>query len=147
MRAGTTNPRQRLCKEAIAGESGCRQFLSIKRRIWSAAQRSGKWYHQASYLVTQPHHTTRGRDSDETTRNKSLDTDFLGRLGQRNLVLLLGRADAANNNIDVGQRFDELLLWGLEITFSDRNTSLLQLDDGGLVDRDWADEGDHLLHN
>lgn len=100
-----------------------------------------------AYLVTQPHHTTGGCNGDETTGNESLDADFLRRLGQRDLVLLLSRADTADDDIDLGQRLDQLLLACLQVAFPDGNTTILQSDNSGLVNGDRANEGDHLLHN
>lgn len=108
-----------------------------------------RYYHATrvsiSYLIAQPHDTAGRCDGDETTRDEPLDTDFLGRLGQRDLVLLLGGADTADNDFDVGESFNQVLLGRLQVAFADLNPALLQLPDGGFVDRDRANKGDHLL--
>lgn len=98
-----------------------------------------------SYLVAQPHHAAWWCHGDETARNEPLDAHPLRGLGQGNLILLLGGADTADDDIDVGQRFDEMLLGGLQVAFANPHPALLQLDDGGLVDRGRADESEDLL--
>jgi hypothetical protein len=59
--------------------------------------------------------------------------------------LLLCRADTADDDIDLGQDFDELLLGGLQVTLADFDSSFLELLNGGLVYGDGADEGVNVL--
>lgn len=100
-----------------------------------------------SYLVTQPHHPTRGSYRDKSTRNESFDADLLRGLGQRNLILLLRGTNTTDDDIDLGQRFDEMLLGSLQIAFADMYPPILQLDDSGLGNRGGTDESDDLLFN
>lgn len=117
-------------------------FLSGTNTVSSATGPSAP---RETHLVTQPHDAAGGRDGDETTGNESLDADPLRSLGQGNLVLLLGGADTADDDIDVVQRFNELLLGSLQVAFADLHPAFLQLRDGGLGDGDWADKGEDLL--
>lgn len=99
----------------------------------------------SSYLITQPHDTARWANGDETTRNESLHTGLFRCLGERDLVLLFGRTDAADNHINASQRLDELLLWGLQVAFPNLASSILEARDSWLLGRDWANKGDDLL--
>ena len=98
-----------------------------------------------SYLVTQPHDTTRWADGDETTWNESLHTSLFGCLGERDLVLLFGRTDTADNHINTSQRFDEVLLWGLQVAFPNLASPILEARDSWLLGRDRANKSDDLL--
>lgn len=101
--------------------------------------------HNSSYLVTQPHDTTRWADGDETTWYESLHTGLFGCLGERNLVLLFGRTDAADNHINTGQRLDQLLLWGLQVAFPNLASPILEARNSWLLGRDRANKSDDLL--
>jgi len=59
--------------------------------------------------------------------------------------LLLCRADAADDDIDPGQDFDELLLRRLQVALADLDSSFLELQNGGLVYGDGADKGVNVL--
>lgn len=54
----------------------------------------------STYFVPQPHDTTRGCHGDETTWNESLNSGPLRSFGKRNLILLLGRTNTADDDID-----------------------------------------------
>lgn len=99
----------------------------------------------SSYLVAQPHHTTGRCRGDETTGNKPLHVHLLRGLGEGDLVLLLRGADAADDDIDAVQRFDELLLGRLQVTFANFDPSFLQSQNGGFVGGRGADETDDFL--
>lgn len=99
----------------------------------------------SSYLVTQPHDTTRWADGDETTWNESLHARLFGCLGERDLVLLFGRTDTADNHINTSQRFNELLLWGLQVAFPNLASPILEARDSWLLGRDRANKSDDLL--
>lgn len=98
-----------------------------------------------TYLIPQPHNTTGGRNSDESARNKPLDTRFLSCLGERNLVLLLCGTDAADNHINIREGSRQRLFGAFEVAFTDLNSSFLQRDDGGLLNGPRTHEGVNLL--
>lgn len=98
-----------------------------------------------SYLVTQPHDTTRWADGDETTWNESLHASLFGCLGERDLVLLFGRTNTADNHINTSQRLDELLLWGLQVAFPNLAAPILKARYSWLLGRDRANKSDNLL--
>jgi len=99
-----------------------------------------------SYLISQPHDTAWRANGNESTRNKSLHTGLLSCLGERDLVLLLGGTDTADDHIDLSQRFDELFLWGLQVAFPNLTSPILEARDGWLLSRDRANKGNDLLH-
>ena len=61
--------------------------------------------------------------------------------------MLLCRTDTADDDIDLGQDFDELLLRSLQVTLADLDSSILELLNGRLVYGDGADEGVNVLLN
>jgi hypothetical protein len=61
--------------------------------------------------------------------------------------LLLCRADTADDDIDLGQNFNELLLRRLQVALADLDSSLLELLNGRLVYGNGADEGVNILHD
>jgi hypothetical protein len=98
-----------------------------------------------SYLVTQPHDTAGWADGDETTRHKPLDAGLLGRFSERDLVLLFGGTDTADDHIDLSQSFDELFLGGLQVAFPNLNAPILETCDGRLLGRNRTDKSDDFL--
>lgn len=99
----------------------------------------------SSYLVTQPHDTARWANGDETTWNESLHAGLFRCLGERDLVLLFGRTDTADDHINTSQRLDELLLWGLQVAFPNLASSFLKARDSWLLGGNRANKGDDLL--
>lgn len=99
----------------------------------------------ATYLVSQPHDATRRCDRDETARNETLHTGLLRSLGQRDLVLLLCGADAADDDVDTLDDMEKSLFGTLEIAFADLDTTFLQGDDGGFLDGSGTDESMQFL--
>lgn len=61
--------------------------------------------------------------------------------------MLLCRADTADDDIDLGQNFNELLLRRLQIALADLDSSLLELLDGRLVYGNGADKGVNILYD
>lgn len=59
--------------------------------------------------------------------------------------MLLRRANTTDDDIDLGQDFNELLLGRLQITLADLDSSLLELLNGGLVNGNGADKGMNVL--
>lgn len=99
----------------------------------------------SSYLITQPHDTARWANGDETTWHESLHTGLFSCFGERNLILLFGRTDAADHHINTSQGLDELLLWGLQVAFSNLASAVLEARDSWLLGRDRANKSDDLL--
>lgn len=107
------------------------------RKVWRAAA--------ATYLVPQPHDSTRWRHSNEATWDESLNSSTLCSLSERNLVLLFRRTDTADDDIDSGQHVGERFLRALEIALANLYTSLLEGYDGRLLNRPGTDESMNFL--
>lgn len=78
-----------------------------------------------SYLISQPHDTAWRADGNESTGDESFHTSLLSCLGERDLVLLLGGTDTADDHIDLSQRFDELFFGGLQVAFPNQTSPIL----------------------
>lgn len=98
-----------------------------------------------TYLISQPHDSTGRGDRDETAGNETLDANLLCGFGERDLVLLLSRADTADDNVDTLESIGEGLFGALEVAFADLDTSFLQRDDGGFLDGSVTDESVEFL--
>jgi hypothetical protein len=59
---------------------------------------------------------------------------------------LLSGTDTADDHIDLSQRFDELLLGGLQIAFPNLTTPFLEARDSWLLSGDRANKSDDFLH-
>ena len=98
-----------------------------------------------TYLISQPHDSTGRGDRDETAGNETLDANLLCGFGERDLVLLLSRADTTDDNVDSLKGIGERLFGALEVAFADLDTSFLQRDDGRFLDGSGTDESVEFL--
>lgn len=98
-----------------------------------------------TYLVSQPHDPTGRSDRDERTWHESLNSRPLGGFGEGDLVLLLCRSHAADDDIDTGQSLRKGLLRGFQVASDDFDASFLQSDNGGFLDRSQSDESVNFL--
>lgn len=99
----------------------------------------------STYLISQPHDSTRGCNSDEATGNESLDTGFLCSLGERNLILLLRGTYTTDHDVDPSKGSSQCLFGAFQVTFADLNSTLLQGNDGRFLDGTGTDQGVDFL--
>lgn len=91
--------------------------------------------HSPTYLISQPHDAPRRAHGDETAGDKSLHTSPFGSLCQGDLILLLSRANAADDNVDVIDSIHQFLLGRFQITLANADTTILEGQKGRFMDR------------